>query len=79
MHNKAPFFGTDHISIADLSLYPYTHNADKAGYDLGKYPCICRWLDEVSNIPSFMPLSWQPDDVMSFADYIKIRGTKTPT
>jgi glutathione S-transferase len=34
----------DRYSIADISLYAYTHTAPEAGFDLGDYPAITAWL-----------------------------------
>lgn len=35
-------------TIADISLYAYTHVADEAGIDLAKYPAVGRWLARVA-------------------------------
>jgi len=34
-------------TIADISLYAYTHVADEGGFDLSNYPNIKRWLERV--------------------------------
>ena len=33
-----PYFAGDHFTIADISLYAYTHVADEGGFDLSPYP-----------------------------------------
>ena len=38
-------------SIADISLYAYTHVADEGGFDLGPYPAIRDWLARVAAQP----------------------------
>jgi len=38
-------------SIADISLYAYTHVANEGGFDLGPYPAIRTWLDRVAAQP----------------------------
>lgn len=38
------FVGGD-CSLADVSLYAYTHVAEEGGFDLSAYPAIRRWLD----------------------------------
>jgi glutathione S-transferase len=41
-------------SIADIAVYAYTHVAGEAGYDLGAYPAVKRWLERVEAQPGFM-------------------------
>jgi glutathione S-transferase len=36
------------FSLADFCLYPYTHVADEAGFDLSQYPHLSRWLTDVA-------------------------------
>jgi glutathione S-transferase len=38
-------------SIADISLYAYTHVAHEGDFDLGPYPAIRAWLDRVAAQP----------------------------
>jgi glutathione S-transferase len=38
----------DRYSIADISLYAYTHVAHEGGFDLAPYPAIRAWLDRVA-------------------------------
>ncbi len=44
------------LSIADISLYGYSHVADEAGYDLNKYPAIQAWINRIQNIPGYIPM-----------------------
>ncbi|HEY1301888.1 MAG TPA: glutathione S-transferase family protein [Stellaceae bacterium] len=39
------------FSLADISLYAYTHQAPEAGFDLAPYPGIRRWLARVAALP----------------------------
>jgi glutathione S-transferase len=39
------------FSVADISLYAYTHMADAGGYDLKTFPGIRRWLARVAAMP----------------------------
>jgi len=39
------------FSVADISLYAYTHMAGDGGYDLAAFPGIGRWLQRVSALP----------------------------
>lgn len=42
------FFVDDQFSLADVSLYAYTHVADEGGFDLSGYPAISAWLARVA-------------------------------
>lgn len=43
-------------SIADISLYAYTHVADEGGFDLDAYPAIRGWLERVAAQPGHVPI-----------------------
>jgi len=53
---KAPFFAGGRYSIADISLYAYTHCAADGGFDLAPYPAIRAWLERVRAQPRHVPL-----------------------
>ena len=53
---RLPWFGGERYSIADIALFAYTHVADEAGFDLGAYPRIERWLRHVTRTPGFVPM-----------------------
>ena len=44
----------DRCSIADLSLYAYTHVAGDAGFDLAEWPAVVAWIGRVEALPRFM-------------------------
>ena len=44
------------FSVADISLYAYTHMAGDGGYDLAAFPGIGRWLARVSALPGHIPI-----------------------
>jgi glutathione S-transferase len=46
----------DAITLADVVLYAYTHVADEAGLDLGRYPAIGTWLERVAAEPGHVPM-----------------------
>jgi glutathione S-transferase len=50
------FLVADRYTIADISLYAYTHVADEGGFDLGAYPAIRAWLDRVAAQPGHVPI-----------------------
>jgi glutathione S-transferase len=41
----------DHLSIADIALYGYTHVAEEAGFELARFPGIRAWLARVAAEP----------------------------
>ncbi|MEZ5489974.1 MAG: glutathione S-transferase family protein [Gammaproteobacteria bacterium] len=49
----------DRPSIADISLYAYTHVAHEGGFDLSDYPAIKGWLDRFSNLPGYVAMPGQ--------------------
>ena len=46
----------DRYSIADISLYAYTHVAHEGGFDLEPYPAIRAWLDRVASQPGHITI-----------------------
>jgi glutathione S-transferase len=44
------------FTIADISLYAYTHVAPEAGIDLELYPAIRAWLARVASQPGHVPI-----------------------
>jgi glutathione S-transferase len=52
------FFVGDRYSIADISLYAYTHVAHEGDFDLGRFPFINAWLERVAAQPGHVPITW---------------------
>jgi glutathione S-transferase len=44
------------MSLADISLYAYTHVAHEGGFELDRYPAIGAWLDRVGAEPGHVPI-----------------------
>ena len=44
----------DGPTVADVSLYAYTHVAHEAGIDMSPYPAIAAWLDRVEREAGFL-------------------------
>ena len=53
---RQPYLAGEAFTIADISLFAYTHVAHEGGYDLTPYPAINSWLDRVKGQPGFTPL-----------------------
>ena len=44
----------DGPTIADVSVFAYTHVAGDAGFELERYPAVVAWLDRVRALPGFV-------------------------
>ena len=53
---KTPFLVGDHYSIADISLYAYTHVAAEGGFDLSEFPAVNAWLMRVRQQPGHVTM-----------------------
>ena len=51
---QTAFLIGEQFSIADISLYGYTHVADEGGFDLSGYPAIQRWVTDIANMPGYI-------------------------
>jgi glutathione S-transferase len=47
----------DTYSLADISLFAYTHVAHEGGFDLAPYPNIRAWCDRVAGQPRWAPIT----------------------
>lgn len=47
----------DRFSIADISLYAYTHVAEEGGFDLSQYPAVSAWLARVAALPAHVSMA----------------------
>ena len=50
------FLVADRYSIADISLYAYTHVAHEGDFDLDAYPAIRAWLNRVASQPKHVTI-----------------------
>jgi glutathione S-transferase len=48
------FAVAERYTIADISLYGYTHTAPDAGFDLAEFPAVAAWLRRVEQTPRFV-------------------------
>jgi glutathione S-transferase len=51
------FFLGANATIADISLYAYTHVADEGGFDLSEYVNIQRWFRDFERIPGYITMA----------------------
>jgi len=55
------FFVGNAFTIADISLYGYTHVAAEGGFSLASYPAVRAWLDRVAALPGHMTMPERTD------------------
>jgi len=55
---STPFLIGAELTVADIALYAYTHDADTGGFDLSLFPAVSAWLERVANDPGHVPLSY---------------------
>jgi glutathione S-transferase len=46
----------DSLTLADISLYAYTHVAHEGGWDVDQYPTLRTWLNRVAAEPGHVPI-----------------------
>lgn len=47
----------DRPSVADISLYAYSHSAGtKGGFDMARFPAVGRWLGRIEALPGYVGL-----------------------
>jgi glutathione S-transferase len=51
------FLVGERYTIADISLYAYTHVAGEGGFELEGYPAIRAWLDRVAEQPGHVAIA----------------------
>lgn len=51
------FLVADRYTIADISVFGYTHVAEEAGFDLCDYSAIAAWIGRVKKTDRYVPLS----------------------
>ena len=51
------FLVGERYSVADISLYAYTHVAPEGGIELEPYPAVRAWLDRVGAQPGHVPIT----------------------
>jgi len=55
--SEQSFFVAGRLTIADISLYAYTHVAGEGGFDVDRYPAMSEWLDRVAGQPGHIPIA----------------------
>lgn len=47
----------DAVTLADISLYAYTHVAEEGGFALTSYPAIRAWITRFAGLPWYAPIT----------------------
>jgi glutathione S-transferase len=54
--SRSNWFAGDRLTIADISLYAYTHVAHEGGFDLSGFPSIQNWLQRAERHPRHLTM-----------------------
>lgn len=54
---KNTYLVGEQYTIADISLFAYTHVAHEGGFDLTPYPALKRWLARIASHPKHLAMS----------------------
>lgn len=57
---QTDFLVGDEPTVADLSLYAYSHTAEDGGFDLSAFPAVQAWLTRVAALPGHIPMEHVP-------------------
>ncbi len=55
--SKSDYLVGNALTIADISLYGYTHVAHEGGFDLAHYPAIQRWIKRIQNHEQYVAMA----------------------
>jgi glutathione S-transferase len=51
------WFVADHMTLADICLFAYTHVAGDAEFDLKRYPHVVQWIERVKGQPRYVAMA----------------------
>jgi len=54
--SKNDFFVGNKYTIADISLFAYTHVAEEGNFDLSRFPAILAWLERIKSQPKYITI-----------------------
>jgi len=52
----AAYLAGEGLTIADISLYAYTHVAPDGGFVLTEYAHILAWMARIEALPNYLPM-----------------------
>jgi glutathione S-transferase len=50
------WFVGEHVSLADIALYAYTHVAEMGGFRLHDRTNVCAWIERLAALPGYVPM-----------------------
>ncbi|WP_455385839.1 glutathione S-transferase family protein [Acidihalobacter prosperus] len=54
---ETPYLCGPDMTLADISLYAYTHVAHEGGFELSEYPAVGRWLRRIADLPAYVGMA----------------------
>lgn len=57
---KTQFLAGDSLTVADIALYAYTHEAHRGDFNMNSYPAVQAWLARVAADEGHVSLDWLP-------------------
>lgn len=54
---QSRFLVGEELTLADISLYAYTHVAEQGGFDLKQYPAIMEWIAIIEALPNYKAMN----------------------
>ena len=58
---ESAFLVGNHLTLADISLYAYTHVSHEGGFDLDEYPAIQAWIQRIEALPNYVGMNLKPE------------------
>lgn len=55
--SASPFLVSNQLTLADISLFAYTHVAHQGGFDLLGYPAVRNWISLIKDRKGFVSMS----------------------
>ncbi|MET1255206.1 glutathione S-transferase family protein [Aliikangiella maris] len=55
--SKQDYFVNQQYTIADISLFAYTHVAHEGGFNLSQYPAVGAWINRIQSHPFHQPMA----------------------
>ena len=54
---RTDFLVGDALTLADISLYAYTHVAHEGGFDISAYPAIGNWMERIEGQQNYLAMN----------------------
>ena len=54
---QTPFLTGNDFSVADISLYAYTHVAHEGEFEMERFPNVKAWMERIQAMPGYEAMS----------------------